>query len=116
MRKEASCRLLLSYPKIRDPTCRSSSLLGHRRRLLHHQREHLRDAFAHIASIEDEVERSVIQEEFAALKTLGKCFSNGLLNDARTRKSDQRLRLSNVDISEHREARRDTAGRGIGED
>ena len=58
----------------------------------------------------------MLEEELAALKALGQRLADGLLDDARTGKPDERLRLGDVDVAEHGEARRDAAGRRIGED
>ena len=79
-------------------------------------RSALRDGALHLAAIDDEVEHAVLEQELAALKAFGQLLANRLLDDARAGEADERARLGDVQIAEHREARRDAAGRRIGQD
>ena len=62
-----------------------------------------------------DVEHAVLEQELAALESFGQRLADRLLDDARTGKADERLRLGDVDVAQHGEARRDAAGRRIGE-
>ena len=68
-----------------------------------------------LAAIDDEVEHAVLDEELAALEPLRQLLPDRLLDDARAGEADERLRLGDVQIAEHREARGDAAGRRIGQ-
>ena len=57
----------------------------------------------------------LLDEELRTLEAFRKFLTNGLLDDAWTRKSDLGLGFADVQIAEHREARADAAGRGIGQ-
>ena len=70
----------------------------------------------HLAAIDDQVEHAVLDEELAALESFGQLLPDRLLDDARPGEADQRLRLGDVQIAEHREAGGHAAGRRIGED
>ena len=63
-----------------------------------------------------QVEHAALEQELAALESVGQLLPDGLLDDARAGESDQRLRLGDVEIAQHRKARGHAAGRGIGED
>ena len=69
----------------------------------------------HFAPIDHQVDHALLEQELAALKALGQLLADGLLDDARAGKPDERLRLGDVQVAEHREAGRDAAGRRIGE-
>ena len=70
----------------------------------------------HLAPIDDDVEHAVLEQELAALESFGQLLADGLLDDARAGEADERLRLGDVDVAEHREARGHAAGRRIGQD
>ena len=74
------------------------------------------DEVLHLASIDDDVEHAVLEQKLAALESFGQRLADGLLDDARAGESDEGFRLGDVDVAEHREARRDAAGRRIGQD
>ncbi|MBA7468829.1 hypothetical protein ES707_04084 [subsurface metagenome] len=57
----------------------------------------------------------MVAQIFGALETLGQLFADGLLDHARAGKSDQRTRLGNLDVAEHRIGRGDAAGGRIGQ-
>ena len=87
----------------RPPACR------------HAEAQDARDHVLHLAAIDDGVEHAVLEQELAALEPLGQRLPNRLLDDARAGEADERLRLGDVDVAEHREAGGDAAGRGIGQ-
>ena len=89
---------------------------GLRRRggLTHQQAQQRAEFLAHVAPIDDHVERAVIEQELAALETFGQRLAHRLLDDARPGETDQRARLRDVEIAEHRETRRHAAGGRIG--
>src|SRR5258708_37023281 len=68
-----------------------------------------------VLAVDDGVEEAVFEQEFGALKSFGEFLANGLLDDARAGESNERAGLTNVEVPEHCEAGRDTAGGGIGE-
>ena len=78
------------------------------------QAQHGADAVAHLAPVDDHVERAVLEQELAALEALRQGLAHRLLDDARTGEADQRLRLADVDVAEHRETRRHAAGGRVG--
>ena len=57
-----------------------------------------------------------LDQELAALEALGQFLPDRLFDDARSGESDERLGLRDVQIAQHREARRHAAGRRIRED
>ena len=72
------------------------------------------DAVAHVAPVDDHVERAVLEQELAALEAFRQGLAHGLLDDARPGEADQRLRLGDVEVAEHREARRHAARGRVG--
>ena len=77
-------------------------MLAHARRLL-------------IAELHHRVQEPVVQQKLAALKTGRQLLTNGLLDHSGTRETDQRSRLSDVQISQHRETGGHAAGGRIGQ-
>ncbi|VVT33323.1 conserved hypothetical protein [Roseovarius sp. EC-SD190] len=61
------------------------------------------------------VEHAVIQQVFGALKALGQFLADGLFDDARPGKADERARFGNLDIAQHRIGCGDAAGGGVGQ-
>ena len=80
-----------------------------------HEAQRVGDRRFHLAPIDDEVEHALLEQELAALESLGQLLPDRLLDDARSGEADQRLRLGDVEIAEHREARGHAAGRRIGQ-
>src|SRR5437899_3951977 len=80
------------------------------------ERQNAAERLLEVAPIDDHVELSVRQQELRALESLGKRLTDRLGDDPRPGKADQRARLGEDDVAEHREARRDAAGGGVGED
>src|SRR5690554_5206362 len=62
--------------------------------------ERLRDASAELKPWDDRVEHAVFQQKLRSLKAFGEFLPDGLLDDARPRKSDERARLGEVHIAE----------------
>src|SRR2546425_1152484 len=85
-------------------------------RLVGEEGENAAEHLLEVAPLDDHVELSVRQQELRALESLGKRLTDRLGDDRRPGKADQRARLGEDDVAEHREARRDAAGGGIGED
>ena len=77
--------------------------------------QHSRDHVLQLAAVDDDVEHAAFEEELAALEALGQRLPDGLLDHPRAGKADERLRLGDVEVAQHREARRHAAGRRIGE-
>src|SRR6267378_2946734 len=69
-----------------------------------------------VAPVDDEVELAVLQQELRALEALGERLADRLGDDARPGEADERARLGHDHVTEHREARRDAAGRRVGQD
>ena len=67
-------------------------------------REDRGDAVAQVATVEDHVDRAVLEQELAALESLGQRLTHGLLDDAGPGEPDQRARFGDVEVAEHREA------------
>ena len=55
----------------------------------------------------------MLQQEFRPLKSVRQLLPDGLLDHARPGKSDQRARLGDVQVAQHRETRRHAAGGGV---
>src|SRR5947207_13254483 len=64
-----------------------------------------------LLAVDHGVEEAVFEQEFGALKAFGEFLADGLLDDARARKADERARLADVEVAEHGEAGGD-ASRG----
>ena len=61
------------------------------------------DRGLHLAAIDDQIEHALLDQELAALEPFRQLLADGLFDDARAGKADQRLRLGEVDVAEHRE-------------
>src|SRR5258705_243021 len=85
-------------------------------RLIGEERENAAERVLEVAPLDDQVELAVREQEFRPLEALGKRLANRLGDDPRSGEPDQRARLGKNDVAEHREARRDAAGGGIGKD
>src|SRR5262249_17137306 len=81
-----------------------------RARLTHQERQHGAELVAHFPTVDDDVDRAVVDEELGALEAIRQRLAHGLLDDARAGKADLRLRLADVDVAEHAETGRDAAG------
>jgi hypothetical protein len=69
----------------------------------------------HLAAIDDQIEHAMLEEELAALEPIWQLLPNGLLDNAGPCIADQRARLGDIQVTEHRKARRDTACGWVGE-
>src|SRR6516164_4905804 len=63
----------------------------------------------------DGVKESLFQKKLGTLKTFGQLLADGLLDDARAGKTDQRAGLADIEVAQHGKACSHSAGRGIGE-
>ena len=73
------------------------------------------DAVAQVAAVDDQVDRAVLEQELAALEAFGQRLAHGLLDDARAGEADQRARLGDVEVAEHRQARGHAARGRVGQ-
>src|SRR5271167_1940820 len=64
---------------------------------------------AHLMARDDRVEHAVREQKFRPLKILGQLHVAGLRRDPPSREADQRARLRNIQIAEHRKRRGHTA-------
>src|SRR5690606_27439551 len=62
-------------------------------------RQEVADLVAHPAAIDDHVDGSVVQQEFAALEPVGQLLADRLLDDPGAGETDQRLRLRDVHVA-----------------
>src|SRR6476469_4752105 len=77
--------------------------------------QHSRDHVLQLTAIDDYVEHAAFQEELAALKALRERLPDGLLDYPGAGKADERLRLRDVEVPQHRKARSHPSRRWIGE-
>src|SRR5581483_4681884 len=77
--------------------------------------ERSREIALEIGTLHNGIKKAVLQKKLAALETLGQFLTNRLFDDSRTGETDQGSRFSDVQISEHGEARRNTACRRVGQ-
>ena len=63
----------------------------------------------------DNIYEAMFLHEFGALESGGEFFPDGLLDDARSCKGDERFRLRDIYIAEHGKACGYAAGRRVGE-
>src|SRR5579859_3436938 len=61
------------------------------------------------------IQEPVFQQELRPLESFRQFLADGLFDYARPGKSNQRARLSDVDVAEHRETRRHSSGRWVRE-
>src|SRR6186713_2729370 len=83
---------------------------------VHHEAQQLRDVVMQLAAIDNRVDHTVVQQKLRSLEILWQFLSNGLLDNARAGKTDERLRLSENHVAKHREACRDAAGGWVSQD
>src|SRR5574344_687879 len=78
--------------------------------------EHFREELLEILAFDDLVDEAVLLEIFGGLEVGRKLLVNRVLDHAPSGESDQRLRLGDVDVAEHRIRRAHAARGGIGQD
>src|SRR3990172_995875 len=83
--------------------------------LFHEELQHLSQRSMHFPPGNDHIHHAVLQEKLRPLKTRGKLLFDRLFDNARSRKTDEALRLGENDVAEHGEARGNSAEGGIGE-
>ena len=71
--------------------------------------------FLHRSARNDLIEKAMLQLKLTALKAVGQLFADGLLDDARPRKADERPRLCKHDVTQAGKAGGHTAGGGVGQ-
>src|SRR6185312_17514966 len=54
---------------------------------------------AHLAAVDDQIDRAVVEQELRTLETFGQGLAHGLLDHPRPGEADQRLRLADVDVA-----------------
>src|SRR5512138_185478 len=81
-------------------------------RLIGEERENAAERVLEFASLDDQVELAVREQEFRPLEALGKRLPDRLGDDPRPGEPDQGTRLGEDDVAQHREARGDAAGGG----
>src|SRR5436309_7300410 len=86
-----------SLPRARNRQCvggRVWSRLGQ-------QPAQIRDGRPQMMAMDDHIDHAVLLEIFGALEAVGEFLADGLLDDARPGKADERTRFGNVDVAEH---------------
>src|SRR5260370_4535788 len=68
-----------------------------------------------VLAVDDGGEKAVLEQEFRALESFGEFLANGLLDDARTSKSNERAGLANIEVAEDGETGGNATSGGIGE-
>src|SRR6516225_8461326 len=63
-----------------------------------------------VTTVDHHVDYAVVLEIFRPLKAVGQLLADGLLDDARPGKTDERTRFRDVDVAEHGIGRGDAAG------
>ena len=79
------------------------------------QRDDARELVAHLAAVDDHVDRAVLEQELGALEALRQRLAHGLLDHARAGEADQRLGLGDHDVADDGEARRHAAHGRVGQ-
>src|SRR5262245_66125204 len=93
-----------------------TSGLPRSRRLGGEEGEDAAERFCQVAPLDDHVELSVREEELRSLEPFGERLADRLGDDPRPGEANQRARFGHDDVAQHREARGDAAGGGVGED
>src|SRR5262245_19367229 len=83
-------------------------------RLIGEERENAAERVLEFAPLDDQVELAVREQEFRPLEPLGKRLPDRLGDDTRPSEPDERARLGEGDVAQHREACWDAAGGGCG--
>src|SRR5262249_13849537 len=65
---------------------------------------------AQVAAVNHHIDHAVVPEMLCALEAVGQFLADGLLDDPRAGKTDERARLSDMNISEHRVGGGNSAG------
>ncbi len=82
---------------------------------VHHEVQRSNERVAQLAAVDDHVDHSVFEKEFASLKSFRQLLTDSLFDHTRPGKTDQRLWFGHDNVTEHRKTGRDATGRWIGE-
>src|SRR6185503_9535586 len=74
------------------------------------------DRLLELGPVHDAVDHALLEEELGPLESLRELLVDRLLDDARSREPDERLRLGEYHVPHRREAGRDAAGRRVRHD
>ena len=85
------------------------------RRHLQQDLQQPRDGRLQLQPRHDHVDHAVLHQIFGALEAFGQLFADGLLDDARAGKADQRAGLGDVHVAQHRVGGGDAAGGRVGQ-
>src|SRR2546429_9589987 len=69
-----------------------------------------------LLAVDHGVEEAVFEQEFGTLKAFGEFLADGLLNEARAGKTNERARFADVEVAENGKAGVDAARGGLSED
>ena len=97
-----------------ESTCSRPVDLSSLTSLRSHPSKRLNQVDLHVLTLNDRIQKTVLQQELRPLKTFRQLLPDCLLDHPRSGKSDQRPRFGDIQIAKHREARRHAAGRRIG--
>src|SRR3546814_2811505 len=82
---------------------------------LHQDAEQVGQLVAHLATVDDQVDRAVVDQELRTLESFRQRLAHGLLDHTRAGEADQCLRLADVDVAQHRQACGDATGGRVGQ-
>src|SRR5690606_14914011 len=77
-------------------------------------RQQMGDALTHLMTMQNHINRTMFQQKFAALETFRQFLAHGLLDNPRARETNQSVRFSNIEVTQHSEAGRYTTKDRIG--
>src|SRR5882724_6376802 len=106
-----------SWPKANNLDTADSYVTGTALgRLWRHEVEGPRDKGLQIFALDHGVKHAVLQKKLAGLEARRQLLANGLLNNARPGKPNQRTRLRDIQVAQHGVRSRNASGGGVGQD
>ena len=63
--------------------------------------QHMSNARTHLVTMENHVDCAMLQQELTALEPFRQLFTHGLFDDSGTGETNQRIRLGNIQITQH---------------
>src|ERR1700677_3662795 len=75
-----------------------------------HPAQRLREVLLHLFARDDGIEKAMLKQELRPLKARWQLLANCLFDNARPSKADKRVRLRNIEIAKHGEARGHSPG------